>query len=278
MSKSWHQRIRVYSAAFVVACAWAIFFVVLPAVLALVASAGVTAAAVIWLRSPSALRSADVAVRPELEQPSAPAQSETVAGAFQEAAPGDIVAAEPSAATHQPEAVELLDRAALFAQLEPALAAGQRIAVLALDLGGVTYESENPGSVTSEARPAILLRRFQGCLREHDRVALLDGEFTVLLFEAADPFWITETAQRLIAALAPSVEADAALVNPAPSIGIVVSDGRVIAPDELLRRARFALNQASGLGGGRIVWFEARMMPVATSEQDSASAAPRLAG
>ena len=127
----------------------------------------------------------------------------------------------------------------------------------------------------------LLLRevatRLEGQLRAEDMVARLGGdEFVVLLAIASGDGMVIERAHRMLSALREPYRIDGHSVVVSASIGIARSGREPLAPDELVRRADLALQEAKRKGRDQIALFapqlDAAMRERRQVEQDLRSA------
>ncbi len=134
------------------------------------------------------------------------------------------------------------------------------IAVLFLDLDGFKVVNDGMGHTVGDQLLVAVARRLAGCLRPGDTIARWGGdEFTVLLDDVTDPGQAQHIADRILEALVPAFVLDARTIVTTPSIGIAVSTGAKVHPDDLLRAADLAMYHAKARGKAQYQVFDASM-------------------
>ncbi len=119
----------------------------------------------------------------------------------------------------------LANRALFADRLHQAVKSARRydatFAVLMVDLDGFKAVNDTYGHEVGDIVLQVVGQRFQGCLRERDTLARIGGdEFAVLLPRLADHRSAAQGAQRMIDALAASLDFGAHPVAVGASIGI----------------------------------------------------------
>ena len=156
----------------------------------------------------------------------------------------------------------LANRVLFHDRLEHALARGARgssvVGVLFIDLDDFKIVNDTHGHAVGDRLLIEVARRIAGALRADDTAARLGGdEFAALIENVQDPGAVEETAERILAALAPPI-----VIDDETSLTAVASIGITTTPeadsaDELLRQADLALYVAKGAGKNQWRRFEA---------------------
>jgi len=133
-----------------------------------------------------------------------------------------------------------------------------RVAVLFLDLDQFKYINDSLGHDAGDQLLQGVAQRLGGCVRPADTVARLGGdEFTLLLEDVEPAAQATAVADRIKDALqAPFAVAGQALFVSA-SIGITLSDGQHVGPNDLMRQADAAMYKAKEHGRACYQVFDA---------------------
>jgi len=147
----------------------------------------------------------------------------------------------------------LPNRAYFLAELEKALARSARmrrqVAVLFVDLDRFKVFNDTMGHAAGDRLLAEVARRIRRQVRSGETFARLGGdEFTVLLEGIGTAADAEIAANRFLTCLRSPFIIEGHEVFAGASIGIAVSSGEFISPDELVRRADVALYEAKAAG------------------------------
>ncbi|MFF5293132.1 EAL domain-containing protein [Paractinoplanes globisporus] len=158
----------------------------------------------------------------------------------------------------------LANRVLFHDRLEHALARGARdgsvVGVLFIDLDDFKIVNDTLGHAAGDTLLIAVADRIAGALRADDTAARLGGdEFAALIENVNDPGAVEETANRILAALAPPVVIDGQTsLHAVASIGITTTPEADTA-DELLRQADLALYVAKGAGKNQWRRYQAHL-------------------
>ncbi|MGZ6268122.1 MAG: putative bifunctional diguanylate cyclase/phosphodiesterase [Candidatus Limnocylindrales bacterium] len=149
----------------------------------------------------------------------------------------------------------LANRALFSTMIEHALASAKRdgglVAVLSCDLGGMKRVNESLGHSMGDVALLALAGKLRSCVRGADTVARLGGnKFGVLLDQLGSPIDATLAMARIMGILREPLQLPGALVEFQPQMGIAVSTGGGESPEEMLRDAAVAMDQAHRCEGG----------------------------
>ena len=163
-------------------------------------------------------------------------------------------------AVHDP-LTGLFNRTLLLDRIETALARGDDIAVILLDLDGFKTVNDSLGHQIGDRVLTGLAPRLSAAIAPSDTLARLGGdEFVVLCERLHGPFDAVERANRLVAAIAEPVELGPGRTHAlTASVGVAVADGRTTTAVELLRDADAAMYRAKARGRGFIELFDHTM-------------------
>jgi diguanylate cyclase (GGDEF)-like protein/PAS domain S-box-containing protein len=140
------------------------------------------------------------------------------------------------------------------------LDAGQRFAVLFLDLDRFKIVNDSLGHVAGNLLLREMASRLRDCVRPTDLVARLGGDEFAILLEAMDSVDdAARLAERVLARLSQPVSLNGTEILPGASIGITFSDMAYRCVDEVLRDADLAMYEAKATGRGRTAFFDIRM-------------------
>ena len=147
----------------------------------------------------------------------------------------------------------LPNRTYFMDQLQKALARAdrqkRRVAVLFIDLDRFKVFNDTMGHAAGDKLIIEVGRRIRRQVRSGETLARLGGdEFTVLLEGLAEAGEAETAVQRILDALAGPALIEGHEVFVTASVGIALSTGQYITPDELVRRADVALYQAKADG------------------------------
>lgn len=131
-------------------------------------------------------------------------------------------------------------------------------AVLFLDLDHFKLINDTQGHSAGDALLVEVTRRLRCAIRATDVLARLGGdEFVLLLEDMTDVHDVTDTADRLLFALAPPFAFQGQIaVTVSASIGIAIGSLAYEAPEQLLRDADIAMYRAKALGKARYELFD----------------------
>jgi diguanylate cyclase (GGDEF)-like protein len=165
----------------------------------------------------------------------------------------DVTAAALQNLAFTDDLTGLPNRAYFLAELEKALARAIRmrrqVAVLFLDLDRFKVFNDTMGHAAGDRLLAEVARRIRRQVRSGETFARLGGdEFTILLEGIATAADAEVAAKRILACLQTPFIIEGHEVFAGASIGIAVSSGESLSPDELVRRADVALYEAKAAG------------------------------
>ncbi len=175
-------------------------------------------------------------------------------------------------AVHDP-LTGLHNRTLLGDRLNTALARGETVAVIALDLDGFKLINDSLGHPAGDQVLIAMAPRLAAALAPTDTLARLGGdEFVVLCERIRGPLDALDRASRLAAAVTAPVDLGAVPYTLSASAGIALSGGMHDSADALLRDADAAMYRAKTKGRGRIELFDHTMRAEAVArlqlEQD----------
>lgn len=155
---------------------------------------------------------------------------------------------------------------------------GANLAVLFLDLDRFRILNETLGHEIGDRLLLEVGHRIAGCLRPEDTVARLGGdEFALLLDETADLPGATAVAERVSAEIQRPFVVDGRDVLISASIGIALTGGGSMQPDEVLHNADLAMYQAKAEGRARYELYQPSLS-VSTQERLDLQSDLRTAG
>lgn len=141
-----------------------------------------------------------------------------------------------------------------------ARAMGRGIALICLNVDHFKSINDTLGHAAGDAVLIEVARRLQGCLRQGDLAARLDGdEFAVLVDQVRDEPQARGMGQRLMHALCQPCQVNGHAVTLSVSVGVVMVPEQGVDHDELLVNASLALQAAKQSGRGRFELFTARL-------------------
>jgi diguanylate cyclase (GGDEF)-like protein/PAS domain S-box-containing protein len=133
-------------------------------------------------------------------------------------------------------------------------------ATLFVDLDRFKVVNDSLGHSAGDQLLMEVARRLGECVRPGDVVARLGGdEFCVLVDDVTDSSDSTRVAERILTALKAPVHVDGRDVFTTASIGIAVTDGLILEPEQLLRNADTAMYRAKAHGKARFEVFDRGM-------------------
>ncbi|MBA3449247.1 MAG: diguanylate cyclase [Pseudaminobacter sp.] len=160
---------------------------------------------------------------------------------------------------HQDLLTGLPNRIGFGERLQAALALGEPVGVLLLQLDGFKKITESLGHTTGDSLLQALAVRLPSAM---DDAALLarfgDGEFAVLLPGAADPAMAEAAAASIVAALDEAFNIGGYMLKLGCFAGVAIGPADGVDADELIAAADLALYQARQ-DGRRVRLFEAAM-------------------
>ncbi|HEY7653818.1 MAG TPA: EAL domain-containing protein [Methylomirabilota bacterium] len=134
---------------------------------------------------------------------------------------------------------------------------GANVAVLFLDLDRFKILNETLGHEVGDRLLLEVGHRIASCLRPEDTVARLGGdEFALLLEETADLSAATAMAERVSAEIQRPFVVDGRDVLISASIGIALTGGGSMQPEEVLHNADLAMYQAKAEGRARYELYQ----------------------
>ncbi len=136
----------------------------------------------------------------------------------------------------------------------------RRAALLFVDLDHFKTVNESLGHEAGDRLLCEMARRLQDCVKAMDFVARVGGDqFVVLLNNRRNRDAVAALADRLIERVQATYVSDGTRLSLSPSIGISVFPDDGYGPDELLRRADTAMQQAKESGRGTRLFYTADM-------------------
>lgn len=149
-----------------------------------------------------------------------------------------------------------LDQALIYARRAHRVAG-----VLMLDLDRFKTVNDSLGHSQGDLLLQTVATRLIGCVREGDTVARLGGdEFVVVLTDMADASDIVPVAQKILRAMAQTVELGRQVLSVSTSLGIAVYPRDGDSADALLQHADTAMYRAKDQGGNAMAFFTPDMM------------------
>src|SRR6266403_1798175 len=178
--------------------------------------------------------------------------------------------------TSLPNRALFMDR--LAHALTRAERAGTNLAVLFLDLDRFKILNETLGHEVGDRLLVEVGHRVAACLRPEDTVARLGGdEFGLLLEDTADLAGATAVAERVSTEIQRPFVVEGRDVLISASIGIALTAGGSMQPDEVLHNADLAMYQAKAEGRGRYELYQPGLS-VSTRERLDLQSDLRTAG
>lgn len=151
----------------------------------------------------------------------------------------------------------LANRRRFIETVADALSTGAATAALFLDLDDFKDVNDNMGHDAGDTVLSAVGHRLVALIRPGDLACRLGGdEFAVLLPETPALVVAESIAERLVAALAATIEVEGVAVRTAASVGVAIrAAGETMAVDELLRRADVAMYHAKARGKHRVASY-----------------------
>lgn len=138
--------------------------------------------------------------------------------------------------------------------------AGQKLALISLDLDNFKVINDSLGHVVGDEMLKRMATRLMACIRETDSICRVGGdEFLLLLGEVLDSVVVTAVAEKVLELLASPLQIEGQELASTVSIGIALypDDGRDF--DTLLKRADTAMFQAKEAGRNAYRFFDPGM-------------------
>ncbi|MBT9455933.1 MAG: EAL domain-containing protein [Burkholderiaceae bacterium] len=148
-----------------------------------------------------------------------------------------------------------------------ALAHGETLAMLFLDLDNFKRVNDSLGHLEGDVLLRTVAQRLTGALRSTDRVARFGGdEFVLLLRPVLGRDQVDGVARRLLADVEHPVMAGGRPLSVTPSIGIALFPEQASGPEQLIQRADMAMYQAKALGRANHQFFDSATAALALDE------------
>ena len=156
----------------------------------------------------------------------------------------------------------LPNREGFAERIDTAFAAGERVAVLSVDLSRFGRFNACLGALAGDELLITVARRVRGALRARDTLARIGGnEFAILMAIDQDDDEAERLAQRITDAFATPFRLTDYNLNVEAAIGIALGKTEDVEPEELIRHAQFATKRAKE--SGRAEWYQNNAMTVA---------------
>jgi diguanylate cyclase (GGDEF)-like protein/PAS domain S-box-containing protein len=137
---------------------------------------------------------------------------------------------------------------------------GRLVALLLLNLDGLKSINDSFGHSVGDSLLQNVAERLEGVTRKGDTVARLGGdEFGIIMVELERPDAIRSLAERILESLSQPLTLDGCLVNTGAGIGISFYPHDDTNPDELIRKADIALDEAKAAGRNTYQLYEGVM-------------------
>ncbi len=154
---------------------------------------------------------------------------------------------------------DLPNRVLFREKMEQALAQGENLAVLFLDLDRFKTVNDSLGHPIGDALLCAVTKRLQKAVRGTDMVARLGGDEFAIVQMGAEPSQASELAGRIIELISQPFDISGHQVVIGVSIGLAVAPADGEQPDQLLRNADMALYRAKSEGRGTYHFFQPEM-------------------
>jgi diguanylate cyclase (GGDEF)-like protein len=152
---------------------------------------------------------------------------------------------------------ELYNRAYFHEQLQGALASGNDLAVLWIDLDGFKSVNDTFGQPVGDALLKSVARRLNRVVRKTDVLARLGGdEFALIRFGPATREQLERLAQRLLATIATEHRLLGRKVYITGSLSVVHAPEHGRTPDTIVKNADLALHSAKTSGRGSYEFYD----------------------
>ena len=134
-------------------------------------------------------------------------------------------------------------------------------AIVYLDLDGFKLVNDTLGHAAGDQVLIEVGRRLERLLRAGDTLARLGGDEFALLCEEVSEEEVKAIADRVIEAMAKSIDVQGRAITQAASVGIALysADGKPAEPDQMLGEADLAMYRAKAAGKSRYAVFETWM-------------------
>lgn len=165
---------------------------------------------------------------------------------------------------HHDELTGLPNRTLLDERLQQACLAAQRsgrqLAVMLIDLDGFKPINDNFSHHLGDQLLIEVARRMALLMRPGDTIARMGGdEFIVILPNLAGEHDAAAIAERIIADIAHPYRLEEVDLRVTASLGVVMSDGRVVQPKHLLHHADLAMYKAKQEGRNSFQWYSSNL-------------------
>ena len=144
-------------------------------------------------------------------------------------------------------------------KMEQALARGDTLAVMFLDLDRFKSVNDSLGHSIGDALLCAVTERLQGVVSDGDTVARLGGDEFAIVQSRSTPSQASELAAQIIDALVEPFDVRGHQVVIGTSVGIALAPNDGTEPDQLLRNADMALYRAKAEGRGTYHFFQPEM-------------------
>jgi diguanylate cyclase (GGDEF)-like protein len=144
-------------------------------------------------------------------------------------------------------------------KMEQALARGETLAVMFLDLDRFKGVNDSLGHSIGDALLCAVTERLQRVVSQGDTVARLGGDEFAIVQRRATPTQASELAAQIIEALVEPFDVRGHQVVIGTSVGIALAPNDGTEPDQLLRNADMALYRAKAEGRGTYHFFQPEM-------------------